>query len=83
MRLFHARHVITEYRHRLDKIRFAEQDKALHQLHLGHDPQTVIEQFGHNLMNKIMHHPTIKLREAASEDQCDIFQRIKTFFEIE
>jgi glutamyl-tRNA reductase len=83
MRLFHARHVITEYRHRLDKIRITEQKKALKQLQLGHDPEVVIEQFGHNLMNKIIHHPTIKLREAASEDQCEIFQRIKTFFELE
>lgn len=83
MRVFHAGRVITEYRDRLDKIRQLEQDKALHQLQLGNDPQLVLEQFGYNLINKIMHHPTAKLREAASEEQCEIFQRIKTFFELE
>lgn len=83
MRVFHARHVITEYRDRLDKIRISEQEKALRQLQLGYNPVIVLEEFGHNLINKIMHHPTIKLREAASEDECEIFQRIKTFFELD
>ncbi len=83
MRVFYAGHVITEYRDRLDKIRQCEQGKALRQLQLGYDSKKVLEQFGHNLINKIMHHPTIKLREAASEDQCEMFQRIKSFFELE
>lgn len=83
MRVFHARHVITEYRDRLDKIRLCELEKAMGQLQKGDDPKAVLELFGQNLVNKIMHHPTIKLREAASEDQCEIFQRIKTFFELE
>jgi glutamyl-tRNA reductase len=83
MRVFNARHVIAEYRDRLDGIRQCEQAKALRQFALGHDPQIVLEQFGQNLINKIMHHPTVKLREAASEDQCEVFQQIKTFFELE
>ena len=82
MRILRARHVIAEYRNRLEKIRTTEQEKALRQLQNGHDSQMVLEQFGQQLINKIMHHPTIKLREAASEDQCEIFQRIKTFFEL-
>lgn len=82
MRVFHARHIITEYRHRLDGIRVSEQEKALQQLQNGHDPVQVLEQFGHNLIQKIMHHPTVKLREAASEERCEMFQRIKAFFEL-
>ncbi|OGT43434.1 MAG: glutamyl-tRNA reductase [Gammaproteobacteria bacterium RIFCSPHIGHO2_12_FULL_40_19] len=82
MRVFHARHVIAEYRDRLDKIRMAEFEKALRQLQKGYDPKIVLEQFGHHLMNKIMHHPTVKLREAASESECDLFQHMKTFLEI-
>lgn len=82
MRVFRARRVIAQYRDRLDSIRLEEQNKALQQLQNGHDPQRVLEQFGHTLINKIMHHPTIKLREAASEEKCEIFQHIKTFFEL-
>jgi glutamyl-tRNA reductase len=82
IRVFHARHVIAEYRNRLDEIRLCEQAKALQLLQQGHDPKTVLDQFGHALINKIMHHPTVKLRESASEDQCEMFQKIKTFFEL-
>jgi glutamyl-tRNA reductase len=82
LRVYHARHVITEYRQRLDDIRLAEQAKAFQQLQNNHDPVQVLEQFGHNLIQKILHHPTMKLREAASEERCEMFQRIKTFFEL-
>ncbi|MCX7125294.1 MAG: glutamyl-tRNA reductase [Gammaproteobacteria bacterium] len=82
MRVFHARNIITEYRQRLEKIQLFEQEKALRQLQQGHDPRIVLEQFGHQLINKIMHHPTVKLREAASDEQCDRLQVMKTFFEI-
>ncbi|MCX7121415.1 MAG: glutamyl-tRNA reductase [Gammaproteobacteria bacterium] len=83
MRVFHARHIITDYRQRLEKIRTDEQNKAMRQLQSGHDPRIVLEQFGRHLINKIMHHPTIKLREAASDEQCDTLQVMKTFFELE
>lgn len=83
MRLYRASHVITEYRDRLDKIRVSELEKALSQLQKGHDAKNVLELFSQQLINKIMHHPTIKLREAASESECEMFQRIKTFFEID
>ena len=83
MRVFYARHVISEYRSRLDLIRLQEQTKALQQLQQGHSPDKVLEQFGHSLINKIMHHPTVKLREAAAEEKCEMFQKIKGFFELE
>lgn len=83
MRIYHARQVIAEYRERLDQIRMSEQEKALAQLLRGDDPKIILEQFGRDLINKIMHHPTVKLREAASESECEVFQRIKTFFELE
>ena len=83
MRVFYARHVISEYRQRLNDIRLHEQEKAWHQIQQGHDPSKVLEQFGHQLINKIMHHPTVKLREAAAAEKCEMFQRIKSFFELE
>ncbi|OGT49420.1 MAG: glutamyl-tRNA reductase [Gammaproteobacteria bacterium RIFCSPHIGHO2_12_FULL_38_11] len=82
MRVFHARHIITEYRQRLEKIREEEQNKALMQLQQGHDPRIVLQQFSHQLVNKIMHHPTVRLREAASDEQCDTLRVMKTFFEL-
>lgn len=81
MRVFQMRHVITRYRERLDSIREEEHQKALRQLARGIDPQIVLEEFGSQLINKIMHHPTMKIREAAEENQCAALQQIKAFFE--
>jgi glutamyl-tRNA reductase len=83
MQIYHARHVITEYRNRLEKIRAEAQEKAIRQLQKGIDPQIVLEQFGADLMNKVMHHPTVKLREAAAEEKCGAFMQLKQFFELE
>lgn len=83
MRVFHMRHVIAQYRDSLEKIHESEYEKAERQLQRGIDPQIVLREFGHQLINKIMHHPTMKMREAASEDQCAALQQIKAFFEAE
>ena len=83
MRVFQMRHVITQYRDRLEKIREAEYEKALRQLERGTDPHLVLEEFGTQLINKIMHHPTMKMREAAEGDQCAALHQIKAFFEAE
>lgn len=82
MQVYNARHVIMEYRNRLEKIRVEAQEKARRQLQKGIDPQIVLEQFGNDLMNKVMHHPTVKLREAAAEEKCGAFMQLKKFFEL-
>jgi glutamyl-tRNA reductase len=81
MRVFQMRHVITQYRDQLEKLRETEYKKAVKQLQRGIDPQIVLNEFGQQLINKIMHHPTVKMREAASADQCVALQQIKSFFE--
>lgn len=82
MRVFHARHIITQYRARLEKMCLEEQEKAMLLLQQGKNPEGVLTQFGNQLINKIMHHPTIKLREAAAMEKCSALQDMKEFFEI-
>jgi len=82
MRVFHARHIIAQYRERLEKMRDEEQEKALRLLRQGRDPEDVLTQFGMQLINKVMHHPTMKLREAASMEACDGLRSMKEFFEL-
>lgn len=80
LRIFQTRHVIAQYREHLEKICDTEMEKAIKQLNKGTDPQKVLALFGRQLINKVMHHPTMKLREAASEDHCLALQNIKEFF---
>lgn len=82
MRVFHVRQVIARYREQLSIIRDAELKKALKKLAGGDNPETVLKQFGTQLVNKVMHHPTMKLREAASESECEFFQRMQHFFKV-
>lgn len=83
MRVFQMRHVITQYRDRLEKIQNETYEKALKQLKRGVDPEIVLKAFGAQLISKILHHPTVKIREAAEANQCTALQQIKAFFEAE
>ena len=41
--------------------------KARHQLDAGHDPRVVLELLAHSLTNRLLHAPTVALRQAALE----------------
>lgn len=82
-RIHHAHDIIADFRHHMESLRDSELQKALHQLELGHDPHTVMTQFGRSLVNKIIHQPTLKLREAASDLQTETLQAAKVLFELE
>jgi glutamyl-tRNA reductase len=59
--------LIRELRDRAESVRQAEVDKALRRLrHLEPEDRAVVDQLTRALLNKILHHPTVRLREAVS-----------------
>lgn len=50
------------FREKMDKIKEQELSKALQLLNKGVHPETVIQQLAHNLTQKFMHEPTIRLK---------------------
>lgn len=78
-----AHSIITDFRKRLESMRDETLEKARDQLQAGIDPHIVLEQFARTLTNKILHQPTVKLREAASEAQTETLQLAKHLFELE
>jgi glutamyl-tRNA reductase len=74
--------LIKNYRQELEALRDQEIEKALYSLHNGQDPKTILEQFAHNLLNKIMHKPTIKIRQAAYEGKHDLLSAAKELWEL-
>ncbi len=82
LRLLSAGDMIHDYRHQLESLKQAELEKAVEQIQRGHDPQAVLHTFSHVLINKIMHGPTLKLREAAHEDNVDMLLLAKDLFEL-
>ncbi len=60
--------VIKEFRGRLEELRAAELERAMHALgHLTPEDRARVEQFSHALLNKFLHQPTIALKEAAEQ----------------
>jgi glutamyl-tRNA reductase len=60
--------VIKEFRGRLEALRAAEFERAMRQLgHLAPEDRARVEQFSHALLNKVLHQPTLALKQAAEE----------------
>ena len=62
---------ICRYRSKMEQIRDAEVQRALHQLSQGQNPEQVITHLARSLTNKITHQPSLKLRHAGFEGRSD------------
>jgi glutamyl-tRNA reductase len=59
--------VLTEMRERMDVLRSRELEQALKRLrHLPEAERAVVEELSRSLMNKFLHSPSVRLREAAA-----------------
>ncbi|CAN5740843.1 glutamyl-tRNA reductase [soil metagenome] len=64
--------LIRELRGRAEEVRAAETARALRALrHLGAADQAVVENLTRQLMNKVLHSPTARLRDAAADGRSD------------
>ncbi len=54
--------------------------KARHQLATGSDPQVVLDYLAHTLTNRLLHAPTIALRQAAIEGDADLARASEKLF---
>lgn len=67
---------ITSLRRTADEIRQAELEKALNRLsELNEKERGIIEALSRGLMNKLLHYPTIRLREKAATTDGVVFQQ--------
>lgn len=67
-RVRHGGEVIRDYRRHGETLRDQSRDQALERIARGEDPAKVIERLAHQLTNRLMHQPTLALREAASQE---------------
>lgn len=80
LRINEAGDIIHHYRNTLMTQRDAELEKAIAALAAGKNPEAVLKNFARNFSNKIMHQPTIRLRQAASEGQINLLALAKELF---
>jgi len=74
--------VLTELRDRLEAVRQAELERALRRLPgLGPEERRHIEHFSHALVNKLLHQPTIALKQAAQAGRgAGLLEALKRLF---
>lgn len=75
-------HTIRAYRGQMEEICHAELAKARHQLQQGVEPEQVLEAFAHAFTQKLLHVPSVQLRQAAAEGRIELLSLAKELFAI-
>jgi glutamyl-tRNA reductase len=70
--------LIREVRGRGEALRRLSEEQALARLARGEDPEAVVRRLAHQLTNRLLHRPTVALREAASGERHDLLEAAAT-----
>lgn len=73
---------IKAYRKQIEDLCDGELLKSMRQLRRGEDPMHVLTSFAHGLTNKLLHTPTVQLRQAGFEGRHEILQLAQQLFAI-
>ena len=78
-----ASNTIVAFRRHTEDIVQSEVQKSLRKLKNGADPEEVLTRFAYTLKNKILHKPTISLRQASAAGENEILGITEKLFNIE
>lgn len=73
---------IRAFRKQIENLSEAELAKALRQLQRGDDPTQVMASFAHALTNKVLHNPSVQLRQAGVEGRSDLLELAQQLFAV-
>lgn len=73
---------IRAYRKQVEDLCHVELTKAKRQLRRGDDPTEVMASFAHALTNKLLHTPSVQLRQAGYEGRLEVLQLAQQLFAI-
>ncbi|MGC3871989.1 glutamyl-tRNA reductase [Halomonas sp. GXIMD04776] len=69
-----AGELIRRYREQSEALRVSAESQALAQLARGQNPEKVIRRLTQQLTNKLLHGPTLRMREASGAERHDLIQ---------
>lgn len=72
LKALQAAATVSRYRDKIDAIQQVQLDKALHALQQGKPPEEVLRRFAHDLTRKIMHEPSLQLKQAAKQGRYEL-----------
>jgi glutamyl-tRNA reductase len=71
---------VRGYRETAERIRQDLLDRARRQLSAGADAEVVLERLTHQLTNKLLHSPCVRMRQAASEGRIELVEAARELF---
>ena len=74
---------LTAYREKINQYRNYELQRALSQLQSGTEAEEVLKRFSHNLVNKVMHEPSVQIKKAAVDERQDLLSWARKLFGIQ
>lgn len=74
---------IRGFRKQVEDLTRIELKKAYKQLQRGDDPHQVLMSFSHALTNKLLHIPSVQLRQAGFEGRLEVLQFVQQLFAIQ
>ncbi len=73
---------VRDYRQKIDQLRDEALEEALLLIERGQDPKQAMAIFSRSLTNKIMHSPTIHMRQAAFDDRPELLAFARLLFDL-
>ena len=83
MKVVEARTIISALHKKVEEVANTESDKTLRQIKSGGCVDRNVKKLAYQLAKKILHRPTMKLREAAEKEDTEKMELIKQLFDID
>ena len=82
-RTHQGRRMLRQLRENAEDAQLAELDKARRALDRGGDPNEIITALAKALSNKLMHPPTVAIRQASAEGRADLLDILKSLYKLD
>jgi glutamyl-tRNA reductase len=82
LRTLDAVTTLKAFRNHAEKIRDTELQKALKRLQKGDAPEKVINTLANLLTNKLIHQPTVQMRDASSEGRKEVMELVQELYQL-
>lgn len=82
-RLRAGQQLVRDFRARAEALQLTEVQRARQQLSGGADPAEVLAELARSLTNKLLHQPTVAIRDATATDREDILELVRTLYRID
>ena len=83
MRSLNAVGTLKAFREKADNIRDGELQKAIKSLEKGDKAEVVLESLARGITNKLIHSPSVQMKQASSEGRDEVLQLIQELFDLD